>query len=82
MTYFQKYLKMAFSLKTRFLPNDSSPKLINQKQKLTVTARFSLDLFYYLFMCVYMFLYVINCLCVYFGLGLVDFGVRRVLWSF
>jgi len=24
-------------------------------------------------MCVYMCLYVINCLCVYFGLGLVDF---------
>ena len=47
-----------------------------------VTARFSLDLIYYLFMCVYMCLYVINCLCVYFGLGLVDFGVRRVLWSF
>jgi hypothetical protein len=32
-----------------------------------VTARFSLDLFYYLFMCVYMCSYVINCLCVYFG---------------
>jgi len=29
-----------------------------------------------------MYLYVINCICVYFGLGLVDFGVRRVLWSF
>jgi len=47
-----------------------------------VTARFSLDLFYYLFMCVYMCLYVINCLCVYFELGLLDFGVRMVLWSF
>jgi len=55
-----------------------------------VTTRFSLDLFYYLFMCVYMCLYVINCLCVYFGLGLVNFGVRkyyshfrlRVFWSF
>jgi len=32
-----------------------------------VTARFSLDLFYLLIMCVYMFLYMINCLCVYFG---------------
>ena len=32
-----------------------------------VTARFSLDLFYYLFMCVYVCLYVINCLCVRFG---------------
>jgi len=31
---------------------------------------------------IYVCLYVINCLCVYFGLGLVDFGVRRVLWSF
>ena len=44
-----------------------------------VTARFSLDLFCYLFLCVYMYLYVINCLYVYFGLGLVDFGVRRIL---
>jgi len=41
-----------------------------------VTTRFWLDLFCYLFMCVYMCLYVINCLCVYFGLGLVDFGVE------
>jgi len=24
-----------------------------------------------------MYLYMINCLCVYFGLGLVDFGVER-----
>ena len=32
-----------------------------------VTARFLLDLFYYLFMCVYMCLYVINCLRVYFN---------------
>ena len=44
-----------------------------------VTARFSLDLFCYLFICVYMYLYVINCLCVYFGLGLVDCSVIRVL---
>jgi len=44
-----------------------------------VTAWFSLDLFCYLFICVYMYLYVINCLCVYFGLGLMDFGVRREL---
>jgi len=41
-----------------------------------VTTRFWLDLFCYLFICVYMYLYVINCLCVYFGLGLVDFGVE------
>jgi len=41
-----------------------------------VTTRFSLDLFCYLFMCVSMCLYVISCLCVYFGLGLVDFGVE------
>jgi len=31
---------------------------------------------------IYVCLYVINCLHVYLGLGLVDFGVRRVLWSF
>jgi len=31
-----------------------------------VTARFSLDLFYYLFMCVYICSYVINCLWVHF----------------
>ena len=43
---------------------------------LSVTSRFLLDLFYYLIMCVYMCLYVINCLCVYFGLGLVDFGAE------
>jgi len=48
----------------------------------SVTTRFSLDLFYYLFMCGYMCFYVINCLYVYFGLGLVDFSVIRVLWSF
>ena len=41
-----------------------------------VTARFSLDLFCYLFICVYMYLYVINFLCVYFVLGLMDFGVE------
>jgi len=41
-----------------------------------ITTRFSLDLSYYLFMCVSMCLYVINCLCAYFGLGLVDFGVE------
>jgi len=41
----------------------------------SVTARFSLDLFCYLFICVYMHLYVI--LYVYFGLGLVDFGVEE-----
>jgi len=45
----------------------------------TVRDQSSLDLFYYLFMCVYMCLYVINYLFVYFGLGLVKFGVRRVL---
>ena len=48
----------------------------------TVRDQSSLDLFYYLFMCVYMCLYVINYLFVYFGLGLVKFGVRRVLQSF
>jgi len=41
-----------------------------------VRTRFPLDLPYYLFMCVSMCLSVINCLCVYFGLGLMDFGVE------
>jgi len=47
-----------------------------------------LDLFYYLIMCVYMCLYVINCLCMYSGLELVVSVQRgnmvildsRVLW--
>jgi hypothetical protein len=35
--------------------------------------------FILLFICVcYMCSYVINCLCVYFWLGFVEFGVRRV----
>ena len=33
----------------------------------TVTTRFSLDLFLIIFICVCMCLYVISCLCVYFG---------------
>ena len=32
-----------------------------------VTAQFSLDLFYYLIVCVFIGVYVINCLCVYFS---------------
>ena len=59
----------------------SKPEYKSETQA-RVTAHFSLDLFYHLITRVYMCLYVINCLCVYFGLGLVDFGVRRVLWSF
>jgi len=38
-----------------------------------VTTRFSLELFYLFIMCVNMRLCMINCLCVYLQLGLVDF---------
>jgi len=50
-----------------------------------VTARFPLDLSYYLFMCVFMCLYVINYLCVYFnGFSVVEgyyghFSLRDIL---
>jgi len=45
----------------------------------TVTSRFFVRFVFNYLICVYMCLYVINYLCVYFWLGLVDFGVRRVL---
>jgi len=61
---------------TKLRPRQQQQTTIGNGRISSVTARFLLDLFYYLIMCVYMCLYVINCLCVYFGLGLVDFGAE------